>query len=151
MGAAGIGIVDRIDVSWMHVALEGAHHVLASEVQRADVDRDVLVALRRRVAVCIVQRAGEVAVVDDEGIAGAQNLLGHLIDAGNEGILQHLESDGIKGGFGGHRIHSDTRMMILRYLSTEAVVPGGITTVESTCSTTAGPLSAKPAGRSARS
>ena len=113
--AAGIGIVDRIDVTWMHVAVEGAHHVLAGEVQRADMDGDVLIALRGGIALRVVQRVGEVAIVDHEGIAGPEDLLAHLVDAGDEGILQDLESDGIERGFLGHRIHSFTRMMMLRY------------------------------------
>ena len=39
-----------------------------------------LIALRDAFAVGVVQRAGEVAVVDHEGIAGPQDLLGHLVD-----------------------------------------------------------------------
>jgi hypothetical protein len=102
VGAAGIGVVDGVDVAGMHVALEGAHHVLAGEVQGADVDGDVLVALRGGVALGVVQRAREVAVVDDEGIAGPQDLLAHLVDAGDEGVLQDLEGHRIERGFLGH-------------------------------------------------
>ena len=104
MRAPGVGVVDGVDVARMHVALEGADHVLAGVVQRADMDRDVLVALRGGIAVRVVQRVGEVAVVDHEGIAGPQDLLGHLVDGGDEGILQHLERDGIERGLVGHRI-----------------------------------------------
>ena len=55
-------------------------HVLAGEVQRADVDRDVLIALRGAFALGVMQGAGKVAVVDDEGVAGPQDLLAHLVD-----------------------------------------------------------------------
>ena len=79
--AAGIGIVDGEDVALMHVAVEEAHDVLAGEVQRADMDGDVLIALRGAFALGVMQGAGEIAVVDDEGIAGPKDLLAHLVDA----------------------------------------------------------------------
>ncbi len=46
MRAARIRVVDGEDVAVVHVALEGAHDVLAGEMQGADMDGDVLVALR---------------------------------------------------------------------------------------------------------
>ena len=94
MRAARIGIVDRVDVARRHVAFEDADHFLAGEVQGADMDRDVVVALGDGVAIGIVQRVRKVPIVDDEGIAGAQHLLGHLVDGGDEGVLQHLEGTG---------------------------------------------------------
>ncbi|MNL32456.1 hypothetical protein D3C87_1543060 [compost metagenome] len=105
VGAAGIGIVDGVDVTRMHVTVEGADHVLAGEVQRADMDRDVLVTLGCRIAFGIVKGAGEVAVVDDEGVAGSQDLLGHLIDAGDEGVLQDLEGHRVKVLLFRHSLH----------------------------------------------
>jgi hypothetical protein len=42
---AGIGIVNGVDVARMNVAGESAHDVLAGEVQRADMNSDVLIAL----------------------------------------------------------------------------------------------------------
>ena len=41
-------IVDGVDVARLHLALEGADHVLAGVVQRADVDGDVVIALGDR-------------------------------------------------------------------------------------------------------
>ena len=80
-----------------------AHDVLAGEVQRADMDGDVLIALCRAFALGVMQGAGEVAVVDHEGIAGPQHLLAHLVDAGDEGILQNLEGHGVEREISGHR------------------------------------------------
>ena len=85
MRAARIWVVDGVDVAGMHIALECADHVLAGEVQRADVDGDVLIALRCpnfHSASC--SALGEVAIVDHERIARPQNLLRHLVDAGDE-------------------------------------------------------------------
>ncbi len=86
--AAGVGVVDGEDVALMHIAVEEAHDVLAGEMQRADMDGDVLIALCGAFAVGVVQGAGEIAVVDDEGVAGPQDLLAHLVDAGDEGVLR---------------------------------------------------------------
>ena len=44
----------------------------------------------------VAERRGEVAGVDDERVAGAQDLLRHLVDGGREGVLQHLERDGVE-------------------------------------------------------
>lgn len=105
MRAAGIGIVNGVDVAGMHVAVEGADDVLAGEMQRADMHRDVLIALSGRIAFGIVKGTGEVSVIDDEGVAGSQDLLGHLIDAGDEGVLQDLEGHRIKVLLFRHWLH----------------------------------------------
>jgi hypothetical protein len=47
---------------------------------------------------------GEIAVVDHKRITGPEDLLAHLVDAADEGILQDLESNGIERGFFGHRV-----------------------------------------------
>jgi hypothetical protein len=101
--AARIWIVDGEDIAFMDVILEVTDDVLAGEVQRADVDGDVLIALRGAFALCVVQRAGEVVVVDDEGVAGPQHPLAHLVDAGDEGILQDFEGHGVEREISGHR------------------------------------------------
>ena len=88
----------------MHVASEGAHDVLAREVQRADMNGDVLIALGGGIALRVMEPVGEIAVVDHKGIAGPEDLLAHLVDAADEGILQDLESNGIERGFFGHRV-----------------------------------------------
>ncbi|MCY1300720.1 hypothetical protein D9M70_502970 [compost metagenome] len=105
MRATRVRVVDRIDIARMHVTVEGPNDVLAGEMQRADMHRNILVSLRRRVALGIVQRARKIAVVDDEGIAGPQYLLGHLVDAGDEGVLQHLEGHRVKVLLFRHSLH----------------------------------------------
>ena len=97
MRAAGIGIVDHEDIAGVHVTLEYPNDVLTGVVQRADVDGDVLVALRDGIAVGVIQRGGEIAVVDDEGIARPQDLLRHLIDGGDKRVLENFEGDGVEG------------------------------------------------------
>ena len=101
--AAGIRIIDGKDVAFLYVALEMAHDLLAGEVQRADMDGDILIALRGAFALGVVQRAREVAVVDDEGVTGSKDLLAHLVDARNEGILQNFEGYGVERKISGHR------------------------------------------------
>ena len=86
----------------MHVAFEERDHRLAGVMQRADVDRYIAIALSHAVAVSVMERVGEVAVIDDEGIAGPEDLLGHLIHGRYEGIFQNLESDGIERRGLGH-------------------------------------------------
>src|SRR6267142_320572 len=101
--AAGIRIVDGKDVAFMYIALEMAHDLLAGEVQRADMDGDILIALRGAFAHGVVQCAREVVVVDDEGVAGAKDLLAHLVDARDEGVLQNFESHGVEREISGNR------------------------------------------------
>src|SRR5437660_6709268 len=101
--AAGIRIVDGKDVAFMYVALEVAHDVLAGEVQRADMNGDILIALRGAFAHGVMQRAREGAVVDDERITGSKDLLAHLVDARNEGILQNFEGHRVERKVSGHR------------------------------------------------
>ena len=91
MGAAAVGVVDGEDVTGVDVVAELLEHRLALEVQRADVHGDVLVTLHDGVALGVAERGGEVARVDNEGVAGAQNLLGHEVDRGGEGVLENLE------------------------------------------------------------
>ena len=98
MRAARIRVVDHVNVAGVHVLLEELDHRFARVMQRADVDRDVAIALRHAVAPGVVQRVGEVAVVDDEGIAGPQDLLGHLINRADEGVLQDLERHRVERG-----------------------------------------------------
>jgi hypothetical protein len=96
MGAAGVGIVDRINVAWTHATGKGLDHGLGREMERADVDGDVLAPLHDRVAVDVAERRREVAGVQDEGVAGPQDLLGHQIHGGDERVLQHLECDRVE-------------------------------------------------------
>ena len=64
-------------------------------MQRADVHRDVIVALRNRIAFGIMQRVRKVSVVDHKGVTGAQHLLGHLVNGCDEGVLENFKRDGI--------------------------------------------------------
>lgn len=59
MRAAGVGVVDGEDVALMHVTVEEAHDVLAGEMQRADMDRDVLIALCGALAAGVMQGTGK--------------------------------------------------------------------------------------------
>jgi len=45
---------------------------------------DVLAALGDGIAVDVIQRRREIAVVDDEGVAGSEHLLGHLVNNGDK-------------------------------------------------------------------
>ena len=98
VGATQIGIVDGDDVSRMEIVLEGLQHGLRRVVEGADVDGDVLAPLHHRVAVGVAEAVREVARVDDEGVAGAQHLLRHLVDEVDEGVFQDLEGDRVELG-----------------------------------------------------
>ena len=117
MRAAGIGIIDRIDIAGIHIILEDADHILAGVMQRADMHGNIGIALRHAIAIGIMQPVRKIAVVDHEGIAGPQHLFGHLIDRGDERVLQHLESDGVQilFGIGVHLLclHADKNVHIL--------------------------------------
>ena len=75
MRAARVGVVGDEDVARMDVALEAIDNRLAGEMQRADMNRDVARALHHRIALGVAETVGEVAAIDDEGIAGAEQLL----------------------------------------------------------------------------
>jgi hypothetical protein len=96
MRAAGIGVVGDEDVARVDVVLEAVDDRLAGKMQRADMDRDVTRPLHHRVALGVAQAVGEVATVDDEGIAGAEQLLRHLVDEVAVGVFQNLEGDAIE-------------------------------------------------------
>jgi hypothetical protein len=64
----------------------------------------LLIALGGGITLRVMQPVGEIAVVDHKGIAGSEDLLAHLVDAADEGILQDLESDGVERRFFGHRV-----------------------------------------------
>jgi hypothetical protein len=44
----------------------------------------------------VAQAIGEVPAVDHEGIAGPEQLLRHLVDQVDVGVLENLEGDAIK-------------------------------------------------------
>ena len=83
----------------------------------------------------VAERGREVARVDHERVAGAQDLLGHLVDDGDEGVLEHLEGDRVERVaplLGGRRHRSPSRCIrMFSHSSTSARHPGGTTVVES--------------------
>src|SRR5690606_3509428 len=105
----------------------------------------------------IAQAVGEVAAVDDEGVAGLEQLLRHLVDEIDEGVPQNLEGDRIEVGVGRHdgrrSVHCVTGLSSrtrLPFGSPRTRLAGGLTTVESSCSTIAGPWKACPARKAVR-
>ena len=79
-----------------HLALERLDDRLGGRVERSDVDGDVLAPLHDRVAPDVAERRGEVARVDHERVAGAEDLLRHLVDRRDERVLEHLEGDRVE-------------------------------------------------------
>ena len=134
----------------MDVVAERLDDGLGGEVQRADVDGDVLAALHHRVALGVAQRGGEVAAVDDERVAGAQDLLRHLVDDRHERVLEDLERDGVElvVGLGAHDSSScSICMRMFSHSSTSTFTPGGTSTVESSWSISAGPSKRRAGGQ----
>src|SRR5439155_17699688 len=112
-----------------------------------------LTALHDRVAVRVAERRREIARVEDERVAGAQDLLGHLVDGRDERVLQHLERDRVERvGAGLLRRHEPlpTWIRMFSHSSTSASRPGGTSVVESSWSMTAGPSILVPAASSSR-
>src|SRR3712207_1419514 len=134
----------------MDLAVEGIEDCLSGEVQRPHVDGDVLRTLRDGVTGRVTERGGEVSAVDDERVAGAQDLLGHLVDRGRERVLQHLECDRIEPVAGLTHFAFTAFSLMFSHSSTDASTSGGTTVVESTWSTTAGPWNRCPASSSSR-
>ena len=66
MASAGIRIVGDKDVTWMNVSLKCRENLLADKMLRADLNCDVLLALRHRIAERVRKCAREVFGVDDE-------------------------------------------------------------------------------------
>jgi hypothetical protein len=86
----------------MDVSLEIAEDAAADEVVRSDLDGDVLLALRHRVAARIGQAAGEVLVVDHERVARHPELLCHQLHGIRERISEHFEGDRIERRWRGY-------------------------------------------------
>jgi len=97
VGAALVDVVDDEGVAGMDVVLELLDDGLGGVVQRAHVGGDIAAALHDGVAVGVAERRGEIARVDDEGIAGPQDLFRHLVDDVHVGVLQDLERHRIQG------------------------------------------------------
>jgi len=94
--AALIDVVDDKDVAGMNIVLEAVDHRLGRVVERPDVSRNVAASLHDGVAVGIAKRRREVAGVNDEGIAGTENLLRHLVDDIHVSVFQDLEGHRVK-------------------------------------------------------
>ena len=94
--AAHERVVDDEHVARMDVVAEGVDDGLGGEVERADVRGDVARALHHGVALRVAEGRREVARVDHERVAGAEDLLGHLVDDVDERVLENFERDGIE-------------------------------------------------------
>ena len=94
--AALIDVIDHEDVARVDVAFEFVDHGFGGVVQCADMGGDVAAALHHRVAVDVAERRGKIARPDHERIAGAKDLLRHLVDDVNVGVLEYFEGDGIE-------------------------------------------------------
>ena len=91
MAATFVNVVDDEDVAGVDVAVELPDDGFGRVVQGADVCGDVAGALHDGVSVGVTECRGKVARVDDEGVAGPENLLGHLVDGVDEGVLEYFE------------------------------------------------------------
>ena len=95
--AALVHIVHDEYIARVNVAGEIVDHGLRRVMQGTDMRGDIAAALHDRVAARVAQRRGKIARINNEGIAGAEDLLRHLVDDVDEGVLQNLEGDGIEG------------------------------------------------------
>src|SRR5215210_4758337 len=92
----------------------------------------------------IEDHTGEVTrLADDGGVAGAIEMIVHLLDQAENLVAQNLDEDGVHG-------YARSRIK-LRSPSTRALQPTGMTVVASNCSTTAGPTTVAPTSRRSRS
>ena len=140
---AEVGVVQREDVARLHRRAGELDDRLSGEVQRPHVRGKILAALRNGVAVPVGEGRREVTGPDDERVACSQDLFRHLIDDHPEGVLQHLERDRVEHPLllDRHAGRPSREIWRVPLLSIAAVNEGGISTVESSPSTTAGPLS----------
>ena len=81
------------------------------------------------VALAVAERRREVARVEDERVAGAEDLLRHLVDDRDERVLQHLERDRVECGslVRSGIVTSETWMRMFSHSSISAAAPGGTT------------------------
>ena len=129
-------------VNWPSLILTSAAILAATSIA---------VILGYRITVDIVQPVGKIPIVDDEGMAGADDLFSHLVDRGDKRVLEHLEGHRIERKIrpcNAHREASPKWMIMFNHAPVSARLPGGTSTVESNCSITSGPAITAPAGRS---
>ena len=89
--ATFIDVVDDKYVAGVDVAVELPDDGFGRVVQGADVCGDVAGALHDGVPVGVTECRRKVARVDDKRVAGAEDLLGHLVDGVDEGVLEYFE------------------------------------------------------------
>jgi hypothetical protein len=143
----------KMSPSWICSLPTHSMTPLDRERQRADVRRQVVLALRDHAAVGIADGGAEVAALaDDERVPDALEHEAHLVDDAHEGVAEHLERDRVDlprtDVAVAHRETSASGWSVIRMLptaSTAALVPGGSTTVLSSSSTMQGPSNASPA------
>ncbi len=97
MVAAVIGVVEQEDVAGIYVAGEEVAHRARRPGQGADMDRHML-GLGDEAAVEIADAGREIAAgVEDLRVGGAQHRLAHLLDDGEEAMLDDRDGDRIDG------------------------------------------------------
>ena len=149
VGAAVVGIVEEEGVAVAHaLGRERAHDALGRALERSQVDGNGR-GLGDRLALDVEEgRRGVEALLDDRRRRALEQGQLHLVGDGLEAVAQHLQEHGVDGTMPAHHA------LLIRRLpeaSTRATYPGGITLVESACSTMAGPASRDPRGSRARS
>ena len=96
VGAALVDVVHDEGVAGVDVVAELVDDGLGGVVQRAHMGGDVARALHDGVALGVADRRGKIPRPDDEGVAGAEDLLRHLVDDVDVGVLEHLEGHGVE-------------------------------------------------------
>ena len=84
----------KMSPSWIALLADPLDDGLDRVRQRADVRREVVLALRDHAPVGVADGGAEVAALaDDERVADALEHQPHLVDDAHEGVAQHLERD----------------------------------------------------------
>ena len=96
VGAALVDVVHDEGIAGVDVVAELVDDGLGGVVQRAHVGGDVARALHDGVAFGVADCRGKIPRPDHEGVAGAEDLLRHLVDDVDVGVLEHLEGHGVE-------------------------------------------------------
>ncbi len=137
MGAALIGVVEDQLFSLLEGLSKAVHDRLYGQGHGAQMHRDML-RLGHHPALLVEHGAAGIhPFLDVGGVGGPSEGLAHLLGDEGEGVLEHLQGDGI------HQITS-----ILRHpkSSTRRCASSSKTVVAVSSSTTRGPSASKPEG-----
>jgi hypothetical protein len=85
MRASDIGIIDGNDVFWIEIVFKIVQNRFGCEMERPDMDSNVMGSLCHGIPIRIIQAATEIAIVDHEGVTGSQNLLAHHVHQVDKG------------------------------------------------------------------